>query len=157
VLAESRPAGAENKVTKGFRAGSDHAPSVSASRRHAHRAGVTLIAIAGHASANFRRLGIIRINAPPDGPAASSHGQLIAGMDRAIVAIKAQDDLRGSPIHDPEDITKIVELARRTAQNRPCEPLRLAIPCAEPHAQGSSTMLTCQPEHGLKEAGSLHR
>ena len=96
------------KATKGFRA----------SRHNLYRqAVVTLIRAGVYAfrdrrvrKREFRKLWIVRVNA-----ACRARGlrysQLIAGLDRAMVAINRKM-LSEIAIHDPDTFTKIVELAR---------------------------------------------
>ena len=96
------------KLTKGFRA----------SRHNLYRqAVVTLMRAQVYAyrdrrvrKREFRKLWIVRVNA-----ACRARGlrysQLIAGLDRAMVAINRKM-LSEIAIHDPDTFTKIVELAR---------------------------------------------
>jgi large subunit ribosomal protein L20 len=96
------------RMTRGFRA----------SRHNLYRQAVVTLMRAGvyayrdrrARKRDFRRLWIIRINA-----ACRSrdfrYSQLIAGLDRALVAINRKM-LAEIAIHDPESFTKIVELAR---------------------------------------------
>jgi len=96
------------KLTKGFRA----------SRHNLYRqAVVTLMRAQVYAyrdrrvrKREFRKLWIVRVNA-----ACRARGlrysQLIAGLDRAMVAINRKM-LSEIAIHDPDTFTKLVELAR---------------------------------------------
>src|SRR5204862_7250998 len=102
------------KLTKGFRAGRHHLYRQSLVTLM--RAGVYAYRDRRARKRDFRRLWIVRVNA-----ACRSRGmrysELIAGLDRALVAINRKM-LAEIAIHDPDTFTKIVELARANLPQR---------------------------------------